>query len=326
MSTARDRTRETRPDAAGTTATAGTSGEGVTTDTDLVSAVRGTAPRQEISRPMFEAAGASAPGPDRPVNQDAFGLWPDLGLCVVADGMGGRPAGEVAGRLAVAQVHAFLAESDPERTPPIAWDVSRGLAAGMLARAVGQANQAVHAEGLRQPAWKGMGAALAALLVAGPRIVVAHVGDVRVYRFRGGGLEKLTEDHSQAAVYERWRGEAADPEVLRRQRRVLTQAVGSAPTVRVTVAVERFEPGDVFLVCSDGVWGSLTHDAMAREIAAAPGLHGAAAALVSSALRAGGTDDGTAVLVRPLRGVNRRGSALASSGVSSPRRARASVA
>ena len=288
-----------------------------------MSAVREAAPRQEISPPMFEAAGASAPGPDRPLNQDAFCLWPELGLCVVADGMGGRPAGEVAARLAVAEVHAFLAESDPERTPPIAWDVSRGLAAGMLARAVAQANQAVHAEGLRQPACRGMGAAVAALLVAGPRIVAAHVGDVRVYRCRGGGLEKLTEDHSQAAQYETWRGETADPEVVRRQRRVLTQAVGPAPTVRVTVAVEVFEAGDVFLVCSDGLWGSLTHDAMAREIWAAPGLSGAAAALVSSALRAGGTDDVTAVLVRPLRGGSRGAADVTSPGGVSAARDRA---
>ena len=225
----------------------GTPGEDMATDTDQVSAVREAAPRHGISPPMFEGAGASAPGPD----------------------------------------------------------------------------MAVYAAGLENAGWKGMGAAVAALLVAGPRVVVAHVGDVRVYRVRGGGLEKLTEDHSHGELYAKWRGVEADPDVLRMKRRLLTQAVGPAPTVRVAVAVAPLEPGDVFLVCSDGLWGSLTHDAMARAIAGAPGLHGAAAALVSSALRAGGTDDVTAVLVRPLRGANRRGTDHASRGVVSASRAQA---
>lgn len=298
MSAAQDRTRETLPDIPGEAVTAG--------DTDQVSAVREVAARPADASPLVEAAGATAVGPGRRVNEDAFAAWPDLGLCVVADGMGGRPAGEIAARLAVAEIHSLFEAGDPDRTPPMALDVTRGLAAGILVRAVEHANTAVYSTGLRNVDWKGMGAAVAALLTAGPRVVVAHVGDVRVYRFRGGGLERLTEDHSQGALYSQWRGDAADPEILRQQQRVLTQAVGAAPTVRVTVRVETIAAGDVFLLCSDGVWGGLTHDVMARAITEATGrreaggLRAAAAALVERAQQAGGTDDTTAVLVRPL--------------------------
>ncbi len=296
MSAAQNRTRETLPDIPGEAVTAG--------DTDQVSAVRGVAPRPA---PVAEAGGATATGPGRRLNQDAFTAWPELGLCVVADGMGGRPAGEIAARLAVTEIHSLFETSDPDRTPPMALDVTRGLAAGILVRALEHANTAVYSTALKNTGWKGMGAAVAALLAAGPRVVVAHVGDVRVYRFRGGGLERLTEDHSQGELYSQWRGESADPEIQRQQQRVLTQAVGAAPTVRVTVRVEVVEAGDLFLLCSDGLWGSLTHDVMARAITEATGRRGAgglqaaAAALVERAQQAGGTDDATAALVRPVR-------------------------
>ncbi len=298
MSAAQDRTRETLPDIPGEAVTAA--------DTDQVSAVRKVAARAADASPLVEAAGATAVGSGRRMNEDAFAAWPELGMCVVADGMGGRPAGEIAARLTVAEIHSLFEASDPDHTPPMALDVTRGLAAGILVRAVEHANTAVYSTGLRNVGWKGMGAAVAALLTAGPRVVVAHVGDVRVYRFRGGGLERLTEDHSQGELYSQWRGDAADPDILRQQQRVLTQAVGAAPTVRVTVRVEVIAAGDVFLLCSDGVWGGLTHEVMARAITEATrreagGLRTAAAALVERAQQAGGIDDATAVLVRPLR-------------------------
>ncbi len=301
MSAAQDRTRETLPDIPGEAVTA--------SDTDQVSAVREVAPRSAgaaAAAPVVEAGCATAASPGRRVNQDAFAAWPELGLCVVADGMGGRPAGEIAARLAVTEIHSLFETSDPDRTPPMALDVTRGLAAGILVRALEHANTAVYSAALRNTGWKGMGAAVAALLTAGPRVVVAHVGDVRVYRFRGGGLERLTEDHSQGELYSQWRGESADSEILRQQR-VLTQAVGAAPTVRVTVRVETVEAGDLFLLCSDGLWGDLTHDVMARAITEATGrrdaggLRAAAAALVERAQQAGGTGDVTAALVRLAR-------------------------
>lgn len=295
MSARQDRTRETLPDVAGA---------GPVADIEQVSAVRETAQRPAGEAQAIEAAGASAPGPGRAFNEDAFVTLPDLGLCVVADGIGGHPVGEMAARVAVTEIERFFTDSDPKRTPPMAWDVTRGLAAGMLARAVDQANRAVHAAGLRDAQRNGMCAAVAALLVAGPRAVVAHVGDVRVYRVRGGGLEKLTEDHSQGELHAKWPGEAADPVLLAQRRRVLTRALGRAPTVRVVVRVEQLQAGDAFLMCSDGLWGRLTHDTMAAVIRQSSGLPEAAAALVARALEAGGQGDVTAVLVRPLRSVS----------------------
>jgi PPM family protein phosphatase len=293
MSTAPFRTRETLPDSAG--------GEAAVS-TDRLSTAREATPRPPEEPTVLEAGAVSVPGPERAVNQDAFVVAADLGLVAVADGMGGRPAGELAARLAVTEIHRFFGDVDPRRTPPMAWDVTHGLAAGLLARAVEQANRVVYHHGLSDASRRGMGAAVAALLVAGPRVAVAHAGDVRVYRLRGGGLEKLTEDHTQAEQYAQWRGSSADPATLRQLRRVLTHAVGALPTLRVTVRVEPLAPGDTFLVCSDGVWSSLTHDAMARRLAGAAGLPEAAGSLAHAALEAGAADDVTAVLVRPVRG------------------------
>jgi len=250
---------------------------------------------------VIAAAGVTDTGKVRPVNQDVFGIWPEIGLCVLADGMGGRPAGDVAARLAVMEVHKFLACCEPDRTPPMAWDVTRGLAAGMLVRAIEHANAVVHSNGFLSAARRGMGTTVAALLVAGPRVVVAHVGDSRVYRFRGGALQKLTEDHSHAELYLKWRGEQADPGVYKENQHALTQAIGPAPVVRVTVHVEDIAAGDVFLLCSDGLWNGVPHETIAEVLAGSTSLDTTAGMLVAKAIDAGGLDNITAVLVRPLR-------------------------
>ncbi len=297
MSAAQDRTRETLPDIPDEAVTAG--------DTDQVSAVRDAAQRPVNAAARIEVGTAFAAGPAREWRQDVLDTTPELGLAVVADGVGGGAAGSMAAQHAMVEVSWFLDAGDPDRTPPSALDVTQGLAAGLLVRAVEKANRVVHGAGLNTG--KGMAAALAALLVAGPRVVVAHVGDVRVYRFRGGGLEKLTEDHRHADLSSPWQGSDVASQDPRPARRGLTQALGVRPTVRVGVRVEEIGPGDLFLLCSDGLWGCLTHDVMALTITGAlgqrgeGGLRAAAKALVERAQRAGGTDDVTAVLVRPVR-------------------------
>jgi len=155
--------------------------ESTTTDEATIGAPEAAMPPvRPAGGAVIEAAGVTDTGKVRPVNQDVFGVWPEIGRCVVADGMGGRPAGDVAARLAVMEVHKFFTCCDPDRTPPMAWDVTRGLAAGMPARAIEHANAVVHSTGLQSAARRGMGTTIAALLVAGPRAVVAHVGDSRV--------------------------------------------------------------------------------------------------------------------------------------------------
>src|SRR5262249_7236110 len=159
-----------------------------------------------------------------------------------------------------------------------------------------QANGVLYSAGLTNATLRGMGTTIVALLVAGPRVVVAHVGDSRAYRIRGGGLERLTEDHNHAELYLKMRGANADLRVYEDRRSMLTRALGAQPTVRVDVRVEQLAPGDMFLLCSDGLWGCLTHDAMADAIARAPTLKAAVAELVAKANEAGGPDNITAVL------------------------------
>lgn len=225
-------------------------------------------------------------------------------MCVVVDGVGGGPSGNMAAQMALVEVSTFFGPRAPARRQQIALDGTPGLLPSLLVQAVEKANRVVHGAGLNTG--EGMAAALAALLVAGPHVVVAHVGDVRVYRFRGGGLEKLTEDHRCADLSSPWRGGGVASQDPRPARRGLTQALGVRPTVRVGVRVEEIAPEDLFLLCSDGLWGCLTHDVMARTITGAigrrdaRGLRAAADALVARAQRAGGTDDVTASLVRPV--------------------------
>lgn len=235
---------------------------------------------------------AARPGPGRAVSQDSLGLPDGIPedllaskgwLYLVADGIGGHQAGEVASHLAVSIIRrAYYEDPDP--------DIEASLR-----RAIVEAN----AEILRQaqdPAHAGMGTTVVAAVVRGEEMMVAHVGDSRAYLWRGGRLHPLTADHTWVA--ERLAAGILTPEEAANHpmRHVLTRSLGSAPDVEADAAHYSLLPGDRLLLCTDGVWEVLSEEEMARILGRADPQR-AATALVNRALESGGQDDATALVV-----------------------------
>jgi protein phosphatase len=234
-------------------------------------------------------AGITDTGLYRLENEDRHGLFPDLGLFLVADGMGGAAAGEVAARMAVEHTCRALVEAGP---------LAPAQAVPGLVSAIQRANEHIHAAAEATAIWRGMGTTLAALLVFGHRAVLAHVGDSRIYRLRGEGLSLLTEDHSlfNAAV----RAGLADPDHPERfpRRNVITRAIGTHASVEVEARVVALVPGDTFLLCTDGLSGVVSTGEMAGILLAHADLETAVEQLVARANQRGGPDNITAIAVR----------------------------
>lgn len=241
-------------------------------------------------------AALSDVGRIRQNNEDAFVCEPALGLYAVADGMGGHAGGEVASAMAMASLRrsmaavpdaGFLAE------PSLA---NRRVLLDFLRQAVLDANADIFARSQREPSLRGMGCTLDVVLVRGRSLFVAHVGDSRIYGLLGGTLYSLTEDHTFGQTL--LSGGAMTWEEVQRhpQRNLLMRALGVYPKVEVDTAYLDIAPGDVFLLCSDGVHG-LVDDA---QLAVALGKHAefAARTLIDAALDAGGRDNATAVVVQ----------------------------
>ncbi|TBH20838.1 PP2C family protein-serine/threonine phosphatase [Thermus thermamylovorans] len=224
------------------------------------------------------------PGRKRPKNEDAVGyaLTPWGGAFVVADGMGGHRTGEVAARLAVDTVLAHLQGTDP--SPKV------------LLEALERANEAIYLEAQR-PENRGMGTTATCLLLDLPYALIAHVGDSRAYLLRRGELALLTEDHSWVA--ERVRQGLLSPEEAKthRWRNVITNALGSFPQARVDLLGLKAEPGDAFLLCTDGLSGVLEDRTLLEVLKNFPPEE-AARRLVALANEWGGPDNVSALVVR----------------------------
>ncbi len=252
----------------------------------------------------LEACAWTDPGPVRDNNEDSYHLDEDNGLFIVADGMGGHAAGEEASRLAVKTLRELLTgeQSDPDETRLDRQVGDPGDALRERLRyAMNQASARVRKESLENLAFAGMGTTVAVLLIEGGQAHVAHVGDSRVYLFRDGMLARLTRDHT--VVQQEIDAGRLTPELARTvpHRNYLTQSVGYHGPVEPDTLTRAIEPGDVFLLCSDGVTDPLD-DAriatLAREVDA-PDL---AERLVRDALDRGGEDNITAVVVRISHG------------------------
>ena len=234
----------------------------------------------------------------RKMNQDHFGSWPDLGLYVVADGMGGHNAGEVASHLAVETIYQFVAES--ARTADLTWpfglEVARSIDLNRLTTAVRLANRRIYEEGSKHAELSGMGTTVVAALVAGERMMLASVGDSRIYRYRNGSLEQLTQDDT-------WLNsvlgakQAEDADASHPLRHVLTSVVGTRDDVKPGAREERLLPGDTFVLCTDGVHGRLDNAAFVAVLAGDSNSEQRAAQLVDEALTRGTSDNATALVI-----------------------------
>jgi serine/threonine protein phosphatase PrpC len=232
-------------------------------------------------------AGSTDTGRKRRRNEDSFVVAPPL--FGVADGMGGAQAGELASSLAA----AAMKESSPG-----------GNGERRVVQLIQEANRRVHERANNDASASGMGTTMTVALVEPDgRVAFGHVGDSRAYMVRGGSLEQLTDDHSLVAELVR-RGELSAAEAERHpQRSVITRALGTDPDVDVDAFSVESQPGDIFLICSDGL-SSFVDGVTIEEIIVRNhrDLAEAARALIQAANRGGGDDNITAVLFRVAEG------------------------
>jgi protein phosphatase len=232
-------------------------------------------------------ASRTDPGRKRRHNEDSFVVQPPL--FAIADGMGGAQAGEIASALAAGALSDSKANGGGE---------------SRVIELIQEANRRVHERASTDPSTSGMGTTMTiALIESDGSVTIGHVGDSRAYRLRGGRLEQITDDHSLVAELVR-RGELSPAEAeVHPQRSVITRALGTDPDVDVDAFSIRPEPGDLYLLCSDGLSDMVAADRIEeilREYRA--DLDTAARALVRAANNGGGDDNITAVLFEIVEG------------------------
>lgn len=242
--------------------------------------------------------GLSDVGRRRVSNEDAFGIDDELGLYVVADGMGGHAAGEVASREAVDTVLGMVrrqrdhiaALQAGDRSPEAIRRVQR-----VIESAIQAATYMVFAIAENEPEQRGMGTTLSSLLVVGDVGITGQVGDSRVYQVRQGTVTRLTEDHTLVA-WQVKQGIISAAEAERSpHKNVITRAVGSRDYVQVDTHVVDIQPGDAFLLCSDGLHGYLEDHEIPAIVDLGPAV--ATRHFVELANKRGGRDNITAVVI-----------------------------
>lgn len=228
-------------------------------------------------------------------NEDAFLCEPGLGLYAVADGMGGHAGGEIASEMAIQGLRRAIADIPDAKFLADPSLEHRSELLSFLSRTVASLNAAIYARGQADPNLRGMGCTLDVALIRGRSLFLAHVGDSRVYGLLGGTLYPLTEDHTFGQTL--LSGGAMTIEEVNKhpQRNLLMRALGVYPKVEVDTAYLDIAPGDVFLLCSDGVHGVV--DPATMEAALRKPSDFAAQTLIHAALDAGGRDNATAVVV-----------------------------
>lgn len=238
----------------------------------------------------YTAAAQTDRGRKRPSNEDAFGFSVEHGVYVVCDGMGGAAAGEVASSIAVDEVlRHFTSRRE-----------AGGLVPELAEKAVCAANDAIFSRAQRNRRLAGMGTTLVVLVVEERRVWVLNVGDSRCYRMRKGRLEQITLDHSLVEEQVRM-GRMSESEALRSPlRNVITRALGTQNCVTPDSFEYLAEPGDLFLLCSDGLTRELTDRAIEEILDSGIALEDRCARLVEGAKKAGGHDNITCVLVQAM--------------------------
>lgn len=264
------------------------------------------APQRRIFR--FEAVGVTDIGRQRKHNEDHVLLRPELDLFVVADGMGGHNAGDIASKLATVSLRNFYEATltgDLPDAPSADGYADLPFDARRLATAVRKANRDVFEISSTYRQHHGMGSTVVAAYLAreGGVFHVAHVGDSRCYRYREGNLVQLTHDHSLINDALALKPDLTPEELARLPKNIITRALGMREDVKVDIRSEDVDANDIFLLCSDGLSGMVTEDEIGRVLGAAYAIEGsdlreACETLVSLANEAGGNDNITAILVR----------------------------
>jgi serine/threonine protein phosphatase PrpC len=250
---------------------------------------------------MIEAFGRTDVGRRRKLNEDSFLVATDSHLYAVCDGMGGHNAGEVASRMAIETLAAFVERSGVEKEITWPWGLDANLSfdANRLKTAIRLANSRVFQSADSDEELTGMGTTVVAALVSGNTMTLGSAGDSRCYLLREGQFRQLTQDDSwvSAALGE---GILNSDDVERHPlRNVITKAVGARDSIDLELIEQPLQAGDVALLCSDGLHGMLGDEEIARLLGPGSGsLEEMTADLVGAANEAGGRDNVSAVLLR----------------------------
>ncbi len=255
---------------------------------------------EQLTDPIFlrVSAGLSDVGRRRTSNEDSYFHDDSVGLYAVADGMGGHAAGEVASQEAIDTVRGMVRQGEGllrnvesgDHSPEALWRLSR-----LLESAVQAATYMVFGIAQSEPDQAGMGTTLSALLLCGGFGVTAQVGDSRVYMVRGGQVAQLTEDHTLIA-WQVKQGLISELEAAHSpHKNVITRAVGSREYVQVDTHFFQIEPGDTFVICSDGLHGYLRDDEIPAITALGP--EPAVRKFIDLANGRGGRDNITTIVV-----------------------------
>lgn len=249
-------------------------------------------------------------GRQRQANEDSY--LARSPLFVVADGMGGAQAGEVASLTAIQAFQSGLPDGDP---------------AEAIERLIAVANRNIHDQAHNDPSLSGMGTTITVAVVDSEteQVVIGHVGDSRAYRLRDGIIQRLTKDHSLVEEMRR-RGQITEEQAEDHpQRSIITRALGPEPEVQADMAAVPSEPGDVFLLCSDGLTTMIGDERIREILMGATTLDAAARTLVDEANRAGGRDNITVIVFQvedPARPLPSEGPTVIRSRGSRPSRGR----
>jgi serine/threonine protein phosphatase PrpC len=239
----------------------------------------------------------------RDLNEDRIELRPEIGLVVLADGMGGYNAGEVASAMAVSLVAAGMAQHwSAESLQALDRDAAISLSQTLLQRQVKDANAAIFTAAQNNPDCQGMGTTLVAGIFYDDFMTVAHAGDSRLYRLRGDELQQITRDHSLLQ-------EQIDSGMIRKEdahlsnnRNFVTRAVGVDAQVEAEIHTYDVQVGDLYLICTDGLFGLISDEEIQMTLGALKAnLNLAVQQLISAANDAGGNDNVSVILVRVIQ-------------------------
>lgn len=243
-----------------------------------------------MSTPLkFESYGLSDIGCVRQNNEDVFAKQHPF--FILADGMGGHRAGEVAAQLTVQSLCSSAAVFSEQKE-------DLGKKVFLLAKAIAEANQLIYQLSCEKEEYKGMGTTLCCLLFSFPQLIYAHVGDSRIYRFRQARLTRLTEDHSL-------RHELISRGALKEEssasfpyKNVITRAIGTSPDVEPAIHTDLLLPKDIYFLCSDGLTDHLSDKEIENIFLSSASLKNCAELLVNQAKEKGGNDNITVVIIR----------------------------
>jgi serine/threonine protein phosphatase PrpC len=248
---------------------------------------------EEIVEPLhWEEAHASSVGLKRANNEDSYYTSMEKGLFIVTDGMGGNQGGEVASN-AVVNVLPGLIEQQLTKANGSLESIEQALLNSIV-----ELSQHVYAESCQYLELKGMGATVVMALMRGNHAHLAHMGDSRIYRFRDGVLEQLTQDHSLVALLMRNGEITAEEAAVHPARGRLSRYIGMEGTVFPDVQTVTLRKGDMLLLCSDGLSGQVSDDKITQILLANDDPQSACRALTGSANAAGGKDNVTIILLR----------------------------